>query len=201
MHKNILPENVTEIWPPIDNLDALMGGFPEPIIVTNIDHQVVFVNRAAERLFGGGMQPGEQCPFCSETAVIAGTGAETPHCPEAGESLRQVPVMLKTRWPVGAPLSLSATPICDADNRKTGCFILIREHAELLIHPVMEQQMATLSSILENFPMPFFLVDPFLVVTHLNDHMERLTGYTRSEVVGRMTCGTLLNTAQCDTCD
>jgi two-component system NtrC family sensor kinase len=201
MHKNILPENVTEIWPPIDNLDALMGGFPEPVIITNIDHQVVFVNRAAERLFGGGMQPGEQCPFCSETAVIAGTGAETPHCPVAGESLRQVPVMLKTRWPVGAPLSLSATPICDADNRKTGCFILIREHAELLIHPVMEQQMATLSSILENFPMPFFLVDPFLVVTHLNDHMERLTGYTRSEVVGRMTCGALLNTAQCDTCD
>ena len=49
--------------------------------------------------------------------------------------------------------------------------------------------------------MPFFLVDPFLVVTHLNDHMEKLTGYTRSEVVGRMTCGELLNTPQCGTCD
>ncbi len=39
----------------------------------------------------------------------------------------------------------------------------------MLAHPVMKQQMATLSSILENFPMPFFLVDPFLVVTHIND--------------------------------
>ena len=71
----------------------------------------------------------------------------------------------------------------------------------MLVHPMMAQQMATLSSILENFPMPFFMVDPFLVVTHLNDHMEQLTGYTRSEVVGRMTCGELLNTVQCHTCE
>jgi two-component system NtrC family sensor kinase len=201
MKKNILPDNVTEAWPPVDNLDTLVGGFPEPVIVTNIDHQVVFFNRAAQRLLGDGLRVGEPCPFCSGTAVIAGTGAETPRCPEVGESLRQIPVMLKTRWPIGAPLSLSATPICDADNRKTGCFILIREHLDMLIHPVMEQQMATLSSILENFPMPFFMVDPFLVVTHLNDHMEKLTGYSRNEVVGRITCGEMLNTAECDTCD
>ena len=61
--------------------------------------------------------------------------------------------------------------------------------------------MATLSSILENFPLPFFLVDPFLVVTYINEHMEKLTGYSRNEVVGRITCGELLNTAQCSTCD
>ena len=120
-------------------------------------------------------------------------------CPKLGESYQQVPVLLKARWPMGAPLSLTATPIRGADHQKAGCFILIREHADLLAHPVMEQQMATLSSILENFPLPFFMVDPFLVVTHLNEHMEKLTGYTRSEVVGRMTCGELLNTVQCDT--
>ena len=39
------------------------------------------------------------------------------------------------------------------------------------------------------------------MVTHINDRMEKLTGYSRSEVVGRMTCGALLNTVQCDTCD
>ncbi|HZE21432.1 MAG TPA: PAS domain S-box protein, partial [Desulfobaccales bacterium] len=99
------------------------------------------------------------------------------------------------------PLSLTATPIRGADNQRAGCFILLREHADLLAHPVMEQQMATLSSILENFPLPFFMVDPFLVVTYINNHMERLTGYTKSEAVGRMTCGELLNTIQCVTND
>ena len=121
--------------------------------------------------------------------------------PSWGRATGKSPSLLKTHWPTGAPLSLSATPIRGADNQKAGCFILIREHADLLAHPVMEQQMATLSSILENFPVPFFMVDPFLVVTHINEHMEKLTGYTRGEVVGRMTCGELLNTVQCFTCD
>ncbi len=187
-----------------DYLTAMVGGFPEPIIVTDAGRRVVFLNCAAQKLFGGALRLGEPCPLCSETHLITGIGEKTPwlqHCPSLGESFKQVPVLLKTRWPVGAPLSLSATPIRGADNEKTGCFILIREHTEMLVHPVLEQQMATLSGILENFPLPFFLVDPFLVVTHLNEHMEKLTGYSRNEVVGRMTCGQLLNTAQCNTCD
>ena len=50
----------------------------------------------------------------------------------------------------------------------------------MLTHPVLDQRMAILSSILENFPMPFFLVDPSLRVTHINDPMEKLTGYARA---------------------
>lgn len=188
---------------PLEFLGPLLKEFPDPVVVTNVGREVVFLNCAAQKLFGGALRPGEPCPLCAETSMVAGTGETSRllRCPSLGESFKQVPILLKTRWPVGPPLSLSATPIRGADNEKTGCFILIREHTELLIHPVMEQQMATLSGILENFPMPFFLVDPFLVVTHINDHMENLTGYSRNEVVGRMTCGELLNTAQCNTCD
>jgi two-component system NtrC family sensor kinase len=189
---------------PLEFLRPLLEEFPDSVVVTNAMRQVVFLNCAAEKLFSGGLRPGQPCPLCSERSIIAGMGEKTSwsqHCPTLGESFRQVPVLLKTRWPIGAPLSLSATPIRGADNQKAGCFILIQEHADLLVHPVMEQQMAILSSILENFPLPFFLVDPFLVVTHVNKHMERLTGYSRNEVVGQMTCGKLLNTAQCDSCD
>jgi PAS domain S-box-containing protein len=189
---------------PLEFLGPLLTDFSDPVVVTNQQREVVFLNCAAQKLFGGSLRPGDPCPLCSETHLITGIGenaSRLKRCPQRGESLKQVPVLLKARWPLGAPLSLSATPIRGNDNEKTGCFILIREHTELLVHPVMEQQMATLSSILENFPMPFFLVDPFLMVTHINDHMERLTGYSRSEVVGRMTCGELLNTAECTTCD
>jgi two-component system NtrC family sensor kinase len=185
-----------------DYLGPLVGDFPEPIIVTNAKRRVIFLNCAAQKLFGGTLGPGDPCPLCSEPPLIVGTGAEASRikrCPGRGESLKQVPVMLKTRWPLGAPLSLNATPIRGADHHKSGCFIHIREHKELLVHPVMEQQMATLSSILENFPLPFFLVDPFFMITHLNELMEKLTGYSRSEAVGRMTCGELLNTVQCVT--
>jgi two-component system NtrC family sensor kinase len=186
---------------PVKFLGALLTEFPDPLVVTNRDRKVVFLNCAAQKLFGSSLHTGEPCPLCSGNGIIAGAGGETPRCPQSGENLKQVPVLLKTRWPVGAPLSLSATPIWGNGQEKAGCLLHITEHTELLAHPVMEQQMATLSSILENFPQPFFLVDPFLVITHLNDHMEKLTGFTRGEVVGRMTCGQLLNTAECTTCD
>ncbi|MEJ2671829.1 MAG: PAS domain S-box protein [Deltaproteobacteria bacterium] len=199
--KSISPASMGSAAVPREFLGPLLTEFPDPIVVTNKAREVVFLNRAAEKLFSGALRPGQPCPLCAGSVIIAGSKADPPQCPQQKESLKQVPVTLKTRWPIGAPLFLSATPIRGADGQKTGCFILIREHADLLTHPVMQQQMATLSSILENFPMPFFLVDPFLVVTYLNDHMENLSGYSRSEVVGRMTCGELLNTAQCDTCD
>jgi two-component system NtrC family sensor kinase len=183
---------------------TLLADFPDPIVVTDDRRAVVFLNCAAKKLFGEALHPGDPCPLCGETPLLAGTGENSSRlakCPRLGESFKAVPVLLKPRWPVGAPLSLTATPIRGADHQRAGCFILLREHADLLAHPVMEQQMATLSSILENFPLPFFMVDPFLVITYLNDHMERLTGYTRSEAVGRMTCGELLNTVQCVTGD
>ena len=98
-------------------------------------------------------------------------------------------------------MTVTATPIQGPGDEPAGCLVVLREHAELLAHPVVQLQMATLSSILENFPMPFFMVDPDLVLTYINDRMEKLTGYSRKEVVGRMTCGEVLNTVQCSTCD
>jgi len=189
---------------PVSCLGPLLGDFPDAVVVTNRGREVVFLNGAAQKLFGEALRPGGPCPFCGEIPRLDGAG-EGPlrlsRCPQLGESFKEVPVGLKAHWPTGAPLTLTVTPIRGPDNRKAGCFILIRDPGDLLAHPVMAQQMATLSSILENFPMPFFLVDPFLVVTHLNERMEKLTGYTRDEVVGRMTCGELLNTVQCFTSD
>ncbi len=187
-----------------DILGSLLADFLDPVVVTNHRREVVFLNCAAKKLFGEALKPGDPCPLCSETPIIAGVnkaGSRLPQCPQTAEIVKLTPILLKTRWPIGAPLSLSAISIRDDGQEKIGCLLHITEHTELLAHPVMEQQMATLSSILENFPLPFFMVDPFLVVTHINDHMEHLTGYSRGEVVGRMTCGELLNTVQCNTCD
>ena len=122
-------------------------------------------------------------------------------CLEPGESLNRVPILPKAGWASRAPLTVTATPIRGQGEEPAGCLMVLREHAELLAHPVVQLQIATLSSILENFPIPFFMVDPDLVVTHMNERLERLTGYSSKEVVGRMTCGQVLNTRQCGTCD
>jgi PAS domain S-box-containing protein len=185
-------------------LVPLLAEFPEPVVVTNRDREVVFLNGAAQELFGETLRAGAPCPLCSTTPIMSGVGEDAsrlPGCPQEGESLKQVPILLKMRWIDGPPLTLNVTPIRGADDQKHGCFIHIREQGDLQAHPVLEQRMAILSSILDNFPMPFFLVDPSLRLTYINDHMEKLTGYSLREVVGRMTCAHLLNTAQCDTCD
>ena len=65
--------------------------------------------------------------------------------------------------------------------------------------PCFEGRGSMLSSILKNFPTPFFAVDSNLVITYMNHHMEKLTGYSQDEVVNRMTCGQLLRTVQCNT--
>ncbi|HLD46417.1 MAG TPA: PAS domain S-box protein [Desulfobaccales bacterium] len=189
---------------PVELLGPALAEFPDPVVVTNREREVVFLNGAAQKLFGETLRLGAPCPLCGEKPLFEGAGegaSRFTQCPELGESFREVPITLEAQWPTGTPLTLTVTPIRGHDNRKAGCFMLIRESADLLTHPVMVQQMATLSSLLENFPMPFFMVDPFLVVTHLNEHMEKLTGYSRDEVVGRMTCGELLNTIQCFTND
>ena len=142
---------------PVSFLGPLLADFPDPVVVTNRDREVVFLNCAAKKLFGESLRLGDPCPVCAEHAIVAGTGedaARPVQCPQAwGRAYQQVPVLSEDRaGPWALPSTLTATPIRGADHQKAGCFILIREHADLLAHPVMEQQMATLSSILENFP-------------------------------------------------
>ena len=55
------------------------------------------------------------------------------------------------------------------------------------------------SSIIQNFPMPFFTVDTSFTITYMNAHLEDLTGYSRSEAVHRMTCAELCKSNFCHT--
>jgi PAS domain S-box-containing protein len=178
--------------------------FPDPVLIADRDKKVVFLNRAAEKLFGETLRTGDPCPICSQLTglplSVDGTVRQA-RCLEPGESLQRAPVLPKAGWTSPAPLTVTATPISGPGDEPAGCLVMLREHQELLNHPVVQLQIATLASILENFPMPFFMVDPDLVLTHMNERMERLTGYSAKEAVGRLTCGQVLNTVQCNTCD
>jgi PAS domain S-box-containing protein len=182
----------------------LLADFPDPVLVADRNKQVVFLNRAATKIFGDTLRVGDSCPICSQLTglplSVDGT-VRQDRCLRSGESLNRAPILLKSHWAANVPLTVTATPIKGPGDDPAGCLVVLREHREVLAHPVVQLQLATLSSILENFPMPFFMVDPDLVLTYINDRMEKLTGYSRSEVVGRKTCGEVLNTVQCNTCD
>jgi two-component system NtrC family sensor kinase len=183
----------------------LLNDFPDPILVADRQKRVVFLNRAAEKLFGDTLGLGDPCLICDQITALPVSGegrGRLGRCLRPGETLNRVPILLKAGWGAFVPLTVTANPIRGNGGEPAGCFIVLRElHEDLLSHPAVLLQTATLSSILEHFPMPFFMVDQDLILTHVNEPMEKLTGYSRNEVVGKMTCGAVLNTAQCGTKD
>ncbi|MEW6386481.1 MAG: PAS domain S-box protein [Thermodesulfobacteriota bacterium] len=183
----------------------LLNDFPDLLLITDRRRKVVFMNRAAEKFFGPGLRPEDPCPICFQIPgwqLAEGDQDRPAPCQQEGGSLHHLPIWLKNREGHLVPLTLTATPIRGNGGQTGGCFVVLRDlQADLLGHPALERQTATLASILENFPTPFFMVTPNLVVTHINSLMEKLTGYSRQEVVGKMTCGKVLNTVQCDTGD
>ncbi|MEW6659202.1 MAG: PAS domain S-box protein [Thermodesulfobacteriota bacterium] len=181
----------------------LLEDYPYAVLITDPRKKVVYLNRAATSLFGEALGIGDPCPICSQlTGMPLSLDGKVRHerCLQYGEGLKDAPLLLQAGWATSAPLSVTASPIRGPGGKPGGCFVMLREvQQDLQAHPVVQLQLATLSSILENFPMPFFMVDPELRVTHINELMEKLTGYSRSEVVGRMSCGAMLNTVQCNT--
>ncbi|MFI5354056.1 MAG: PAS domain S-box protein [Desulfobaccales bacterium] len=201
---DVLPAMAGDTTRLAESCGPLLLDFPDPVLIADRHRRVVFLNRAAEKIFGATLRPGDLCPICGQLTglplSVDGTVRQA-RCLEPGESLRRAPILPKAGWAGRTPLTVTATPIKGRGNEPAGCLVMLRQHEELLAHPVVQLQIATLASILENFPIPFFMVDPDLVVTHVNERLERLTGYSSQEVVGRMSCGQVLNTIQCGTCD
>ena len=69
------PPALTEGAPvPMELLGPALGEFPDAMVVTNQDREVVFLNGAAQKLFGGALRAGDPCPLCSTTPIMNGVG-------------------------------------------------------------------------------------------------------------------------------
>ena len=168
----------------------------DPVVVVDDRQFVTFINPAAARLFGNKLRPGTPCSLTEWVEGWPDWLARSLF----GKTSEPLPIVVTDEKGVSHSLSLSVSPIGPAAGESQGLLFLFRDlQTDLLPQRAMQIQEATLNSILENFPTPFFLVGPDLTVTHINKRMEQLTGYSRKEVVGRMTCGKLLNTDQCGT--
>jgi two-component system, NtrC family, sensor kinase len=186
-----------------ENYLALLQDFPDAVLITNSQRQVAFLNPAAEALFGGLVRQGDPCPLCSPPPGLSLTEEVVGvlHCAvQTGKSVHRAPIHFQDRQAQPRSLMVTSSPIPGDGARPAGCFTILRDLQEdIEAHPKLELQMATQASLLENFPLPLFTVNPDLVITYMNESMEILTGYKRGEVVGKMTCGSVLNTVQCGT--
>ena len=192
------PELTLTTLLPGEGLHALLDDIPDPVLILDHHKFLVFANQAAVDLCGKGLRLGKAIMCMAGESWQKWLQRTLVH----GEVFVRLPLTMKDSAGTSRTLSASLNPIRHNLQSPVGCLVVFREEkVDLRSFEAVQLKEATLASILDNFPTPFFMVDRNLIVTHINERMEKLSGYSREEVVGRMTCGTLLNTKECGTDD
>jgi len=174
--------------------------FPDPVIVADMQSRVRFLNHSAQCLTGQDLTP-ETSLRCSDILRMSGDASQGSLMDQClrDKTLTGIPVHLKNHTGDWMLFSLSAQLLCDKDGKSAGCVAIARDSMARPGSTDSFLQGPISLSIINNFPMPFFTVDTNLTITYMNDRLERVTGYSREEVVNRMTCAELLRTEQCHT--
>ncbi len=176
--------------------------FPDPVLITDLQSRVVFLNDAARHLTGRSIS-GEGSLLWSDISRRESedaTGSLIQQCLER-RTLNAVQVHLKNRAEKWLPFSVFAQLVSDKAGNPALCVAIARQSPA--VSTAKEDQVPDLifSSVINNFPMPFFTVNANFTITYMNEHLEELTGYSNSEVVNHMTCAELLRTDDCHTKD
>jgi PAS domain S-box-containing protein len=87
----------------------------------------------------------------------------------------------------------------DSDGNPAGCVFILRPASAVAQGLGDRARNHIFASVIDHFPMPFFMVDNDLTIIYMNDHLEKLTGYSSSEVVNRMSCAEVLRSSFCHT--
>jgi two-component system, NtrC family, sensor kinase len=178
------------------------GNFPDPVMVMDVTGGVAYLNDSAQRLTGCFLSQESRLPCDDILRSDANDkeGSLIEKCLE-GKNVSEVRVRLRNQVGEWQPFSLSAQSVRDAEGKPAACVAIMRGPLSGSPGAEISFMGPIVCSIINNFPMPFFTANTHLTITYMNDHLEKLTGYSSSEVVGRMTCAELFRTAHCHTKD
>jgi two-component system, NtrC family, sensor kinase len=180
---------------------ACFSRFPDPVIVTDMHSSVLFLNDSAQTLTGC-TSSDESRPIFSDVLRSEKNGRQSliEECISQA-TLNGFKVNVRNyagRW---LPFLLSAQMVHDSDGNPAGCVFILRPASSIALGLGDMAQDHIFASVIDHFPMAFFIVDTNLTVTYMNDHLAKLTGYDSSEVVNRMSCAEVLRTCYCHTDD
>ncbi len=173
--------------------------FPDPVIVTDMNSSVVFLNDAAQAITGSTLSGGRRV-FCSDILRSAQNGGQSliKACMARG-ILNEFKVHFRNYAGYWLAFLLSAQLVNDKDGNPAGCVFILRPSSSIALGLGDRAQDRIFASVIDHFPMSFFIVDKNLTITYMNEHLEKLTGYSSSEVVNRMSCAEVLRSSFCHT--
>ena len=179
---------------------ACFGRFPDPVIVTDMQSSILFLNDAAQAYTGCTVSGGISL-MCSDVLRSAQNGQQSLVEECISWTLDEFQVHARNyegRW---LPFLVSAQLVDDSDGNPAGCVFVLRPALSASLELGDRLRDHIFASVIDHFPMPFFIVDTNLTITYMNNHFEKLTGYASSEVVNRMSCAEVLRTSSCHTDD
>ncbi len=171
-------------------LEPILQTISDGIVV--VDHQGAFLvfNEAAERILGVGsldVQP-EDWP---EAYGLFLPDRVTPYPPERlplvraarGEAVHDVEMHVRSRYrPEGAVISVTAMPWRDPSGELVGAVAVFRD---VTAHRNADATVRRLSNAVEQTADAIYITDRNGVVEYVNPGFERITGYSKDEILGR----------------
>jgi PAS domain S-box-containing protein len=180
-----------------DRSQATLGAVAAPMFTVDPDLIVTFINDSALDTLGysrhevvGKMN----CAQLTKTPLCNTADCTIKNCMRTGK-----PIVGKTvaedRHGKKIPIQAASSPLVDASGRIFGGMEVIMDQSA-----AAAAQRET-ENILGAIAAPMFVVDQNLLITSVNDAALGALGYSRDEVVGKMTCAQLSQTPLCNTAD
>jgi len=181
------------------HLEGLWEQFSDGVIALGDDLRIVSFSRGAERITGYRAEEvvGRNCQeifdteFCKRLLPL-------PKTLEKGGSISNVRVRM-----VGADdeilVSVTVTPLKDPGGRIIGGILSFRDVGEVYkLTAQLYQETMRLQAILNSIGDGVFTVDTNFRITNFNPSAERITGFRREEVMGKL-CHTIFRSQLCGT--
>jgi methyl-accepting chemotaxis protein len=173
----------------------MIGSAAASVVVVDKDLLITHVNDTALQAMGYSRSEVVGKMSCASFArtPLCGTGDCTlKNCMQTRQTVVGETVAT-TRNGQKVPVRAACSPLIDENGRVYGGMEVITDQSEMV------QTRWETENILKTIAAPMFVVDRNLTVTSINDAALRATGYTREEVVGKMSCAQISKTPLCGT--
>jgi len=168
-----------------------------PMFVTNKNLVITTINDAALKAMGYGREEVEGKMTCANfvRSPLCGTGNCTIKiCMQTGEPVYGETVS-QDRTGKKIPVQAACSPVYDENGVICGGMEVLIDQTE-----VAQAKFET-ENILKSVAAPMFVTDRNLTITTINDAALQAMGYSREEVVGKMSCADFSRTPLCGSAD
>ncbi len=179
----------------IAELENILSSIAAPMFVTDRDLNITRVNDAALEAAGYTREEvvGKMtCADFANTPLCNTKDCTIKNCMRTGEPIEGETVM-ETRDGKKIPIAASCSAIFDEEGQPLGGMEVIIDRSAAV------QAQKETDNILRSIGAPMFVTDEKLIIQSVNDAALKAAGYTREEVVGKMTCADFAKTPLCNT--